>query len=259
MDWTFNYIAITNEVENAKILDSCGIQQLMVDAENLGKAERQAGKNAVINFHQIEDVKKIKNIGLKAKIICRINGFHNEIGDEIESAIGAGADILMLPMILSLDNFKKMVKKIDARVEILPLIETPYSIFKLKEIIEIAKPNQLHFGLNDLHLSLGMKNLFEILVSPLFAAAVSYTKSKVDLIGIGGIGDPFVKQKISPDLLINEFKILGSQSTILSRSFFTQGYNHNRILNSLNILENLILGEQEQLKHIELIEQVEKF
>jgi hypothetical protein len=259
MQWSFNYIAITNKVEHALLLDSCGIQQIMVDTERIGKAERQLGSNAVINFHQIEDVAKLKSIELKAKIICRINGYHAKIFKEIEQSIDAGADILMLPMIQNLNDFSKLVNQISNRVEILPLIETPYSIFNLNKIIEIATPSQLHFGLNDLHLSLGMKNLFEVLLSPLFASAVSYANDRVNLVGIGGVGYPISTQKVAPQLLINEHLLLGSRSVILSRSFFSDGYNRDRILFALNLFEHSIAQRPDKIKHNELINQVERF
>jgi hypothetical protein len=259
MGWGFNYIAITNDVDNAVILQDCGIQQIMVDAENLGKMERQSGKGAVINFHKIEDVVELKKKMNSTKIICRINGYHNNIFDEIEMAVNCGADFLMLPMIEDINDFKRMIKFIDGRVSILPLIETSYSIFKLKEIIDLSKPDQIHFGLNDLHISLGMDNLFEVLISPLFASAVLYASERVKIVGVGGIGDPMQQQKISPELLINEHKVLGSSSVILSRSFFGKGYEINRILDSLRCLEKFIAQEPEVLKHTKLVNEIEKF
>jgi len=259
MALAFNYIAITNNVEHALVLDNCGIQQIMVDTEILGKAIRQSALNAVINTHQINDVTKLKNSGIKAKIICRINGFHESINQEIDQAIDAGADILMFPMIQNIDNFKFMVEQVNNRVAILPLIETPYSIFKLNDIINIARPSQVHFGLNDLHLSLGMKNLFEVLLSHAFASAVEFATKKVELIGIGGVGDPSVSQKINPSLLMNEYKLLGSNSVILSRSFFTEGYDPNRIVGSLSLLESMISSAPDESKHAELKYTIEKF
>lgn len=259
MSWLFNYIAITNNISDAIILNNCGIQQVMIDTENIGKKDRQAGKNTVINFHEIDDIRRLKILNLKMKIICRINGYHSNIESEIESAISAGADCLMLPMIQNLSNLSEMVFFIKERVEIIPLIETPYSMFKLNEIIKLTKPKQIHFGLNDLHFSLGMKNLFEILVSPLFASAVAFAKEKVPLVGIGGIGDPNLKQKVSPNLLINIYKTLGSQSVILSRNFFQEGYNTSRILDSLYSLEKLIIIPQDGNVFNELIKQLDDF
>ena len=259
MELNFNYIAITNKVEDALVLDRCGIQQIMVDTEIIGKEARQLGLNTVINSHGVEDIYKIKDAGVKSKIICRINGYHQNISDEINDAINAGADTLMFPMIQSVENLKVMVDCVNKRVPVLPLIETPYSVFKLREIIDISTPAQIHFGLNDLYISLGMRNLFEVLVSPIFSEAVKYVKGKVDLIGIGGIGDPLIEQRIKPYLLLNEYKLLGSRSVILSRSFFSQGYSENRILKSIDAIEKIVKEECDSSLHNKLISEVEKF
>lgn len=259
MAYDFNYIAITNNLEDSLVLDACGVQQIMVDTETLGKAERQTGINAVFNSHSIKDVAMLKESGIHAKLICRINPFNCNIYDEIDSAIASGTDFIMLPMIQSLEELKLMVNRIQNRISIIPLIETSYSIFKLKEIIEITKAKQIHFGLNDLSISLGMKNLFEVLTSPIFAMVIEFANEHVELVGVGGIGDPLVGQKVSPELLINEHNLLGSRSVILSRSFFSQGYNQDRILNSLNAIEILVKKDADKLLHNELIQQIEKF
>jgi hypothetical protein len=259
MAYDFNYIAITNSVEDSLVLDACGIQQIMVDTETLGKAERQTGINAVFNSHSIEDVTLLKESGVHAKLICRINPFNCNTYDEIDSAIASGTDFIMLPMIQSLEELKLMVKRIQNKTSIIPLIETSYSIFKLKEIIEITKAKQIHFGLNDLSISLGMKNLFEVLVSPIFAKVIEFANEHVELVGVGGIGDPLVRQKLSPELLINEHNLLGSRSVILSRSFFSKGYNQDRILSSLEAIEILVKKDVDKLLHNELIQQIEKF
>jgi hypothetical protein len=259
MELKFNYIAITNKVEDALALDRCGIQQIMVDTEILGKAARQSGWNTEINSHKVQDICKIKDAGVKSKVICRINGYHQNISDEINDAINAGADTLMFPMIHSVENLNVMVDCVNKKVPVLPLIETPYSVFKLKEIIDISRPDQIHFGLNDLYISLRMRNLFEVLVSPIFSEAVKYVRGKVDLIGIGGIGDPLIEQRIDPFLLLNEYKLLGSRSVILSRSFFPQGYSENRIMKSLGAIERVVNEECDSSLHNKLILEVEKF
>jgi hypothetical protein len=259
MNWSYNYIAITNDIEHALLLNNCGIQQIMIDTESIGKAERQFGKNAVINFHKLEDVYKLKKLNLSSKIICRINGYNKNSFNEIEKAIEYGADILMLPMIQNIDQYFEMVNKINKRVPILPLIETSYSMFKLKEIIKISNPEQIHFGLNDLQISIGMKNLFEVLLSPLFSSAVSYAKHSISKVGIGGIGDPTKSHKISPNLLLNEYKLLGSNSVILSRSFFEKGYDQKHIISALTIFESNLFKEPNLKLHNQLLKDVEKF
>jgi hypothetical protein len=240
MEWKFNYIAITNSLQIAKILENCGIQQIMVDAEIIGKKERQEGRNTIISDHKINDIALLKSKITKSKIICRINPYYEDTFNEIEQAISLGVDCIMIPMIQDVSLYKKMFRQVDGRASIIPLIETPYSIFKLTEIVQFGSINQIHFGLNDLFLSLGMKNLFEVLLSPVFNFAISQVRSTIKITGFGGIGDPNTKQLISPSLLLNEHLKLGSNSVILSRSFFKNGYEEDYIKKSLNIFESII-------------------
>ena len=128
-------IAITNNIEEAQIIESCGIQQILVDIENIGKSERQSGTNAVINFHNIEDVTNLKYHGIKAKIICRINSFHTGSFSEIDDVINAKADFIMIPMINNINHYVKMISYIGDRIEVIPLIETPYSVFKINDLM----------------------------------------------------------------------------------------------------------------------------
>ena len=247
----FNYIALNNAPEQSKILFESGIQQIMVVTEILGKVDRQKHKNTVISNHEIEDVRILKQSGVKAQIICRVNPYHQKIFSEIEKIITMGADSIMLPMISSLDYYKEMVDFIDSRVNIIPLIETPYSFFKLDDILKYKKLEQIHFGLNDLSISLGMKNLFEILFSKPFSMTVKEVSKEVDLLGIGGVGTPMEKQIVDPILIFKKMRSLGANSVILSRSFFKNGYNKDIHSKSLLQLEqdvdNFSTYEEESL------------
>lgn len=259
MDWSFNYIAITNNIEEARIIESCGIQQILVDIENIGKSERQSGTNAVINFHNITDVSNLKNAGIKAKIICRINSFHSGSFAEIDEVINAKADFIMIPMINNINHYNKMTDFIGDRIEIIPLIETPYSVFKINDILKCSNINQIHFGLNDLCLALGTKNIFEILLSPVFSFALEFVNEHVKLIGIGGIGNPLEQQKVDPSLILQLHKLFGSKSVILSRSFFKMGYEINKIETSLRQFEKQINSPLGEKGLINFKEQVENF
>ena len=106
MYWSFNYIAITNNPILAKIFSDCGIQQIMIDTEIMGKYERQGFKDTIISDHSISDISVLNYLNLDAEIICRINPFHNNIYEEIENIINQGVDKIMIPMITSMDNYK---------------------------------------------------------------------------------------------------------------------------------------------------------
>ena len=238
MNWSFNYIAITNNPEEARVLSECGVQQIMIDTEVLGKRERQGHKDTIISDHVLSDIHRLKSLDLKSEVICRINPYHKGISEEIEIAISYGADAIMVPMITCIDEYKIIVDSINSRVKVLPLIETPYSFFKLSQICEYTPLSQIHFGLNDLCISLQMNNLFEILLSSSFQDTVE--KLNHTLKGIGGIGDPQNSQKVDPILLLNHYLKLGANSVILSRNFFENSFNKSYIMKSLTMLESTI-------------------
>tara|TARA_B100000945_G_scaffold312798_1_gene307831 strand:+ start:663 stop:1439 length:777 start_codon:yes stop_codon:yes gene_type:complete len=240
MNLDFNFIAITNSVNKALVLDKVGINQIMIDCEYINKNERQIGKNAVINSHKFSDIKKIKDLNLNAEIICRINPFYNKTEIEIEDALDYGADIIMIPMINNIKSYSTIIKIINKRCNVLPLIETPYSVFKLDEILSISNTDQVHFGLNDLSISLKTNNIFEILLSPIFIYSIKYSIQRTKITGFGGIGNPFVNQSINPMFLLNEHLRIGSKSVILSRSFFQNGYEFNEIKKSLDVFKKFI-------------------
>lgn len=256
MSWSFNYIAITNNPEQAKALSSCGIQQIMIDIEIIGKVERQGHKDTIISDHSLSDISLLKNHNLDSDVICRVNPYYDGSFKEIDTAIDNGADLIMIPMITEIDNYKSMVDRIGDRVEVIPLIETPYSLFKLPEILDYSKLNQIHFGLNDLCISLGMKNLFEVLLSVTFQNSIKNVE--VQIKGVGGIGDPQVGQKVSPMALLNSYMKCNSNSVILSRNFFMNCVDNDYIIRSLNIFEKCIVkGYNPQLDH-DLYSQVQK-
>jgi hypothetical protein len=256
MTWSFNYIAITNCPVRAKLLSDCGVQQLMVDTEILGKVERQGHKDTVISNHKLSDVRLLKNLNLKADIICRINPFNENTQNEIDTAIVNGADTIMIPMINSIEEYRTMVDIIGSRAHVLPLIETPYSFFKATEIIGYSQSKQIHFGLNDLSISMGMRNLFEVLLTETFQNMVTNMSSTDICIGIGGIGDPQVSQKVSPLLLLNAYLKCGSNSVILSRNFFASNIDKGYIIKSLQRFEEIILTGYKQYYNAELLTQV---
>lgn len=252
----FNYIAINNSLEEALILEKASVSQIMVDTEIIGKVDRQFGKKTVINNHQIEDVIALKE-KLTIPIICRINPYNQNTADEIKRAIDAKADSIMIPMITNMEHFKEMVNLIDGKSQIIPLIETPYSFFKLDEILNFYQFKQIHFGLNDLFIALGMRNLFEILLSSVFKAGVDFAKDKVEVLGIGGVGFPNENQKVNPLLIFNHLNQMGANSVILSRSFFEQGYDEEVVKQGLHKLESS-LKSYEYSKEL-FVKQVESF
>ena len=215
---------ITNKPWVAKIAEDAGINWIFVDMEYIGKDIRQKGLDTVKNHHTVEDVANIKNCLTTSKVIVRINPIHDALPeycsteDEIEGCIKAGADIIMLPFFKTIAEVKRFLQIIGGRVKTCLLVETPEAVVLLDEIIELCGIDFIHIGLNDLHLALGMKFMFELLTDGTVERLGKKIKSKGIPFGFGGIAT-LSGGMVPGSMILKEHVRLGSSMVIVSRSF----------------------------------------
>ena len=94
---------ITNRPEIARIVENAGVDRIFVDMEYIGKDIRQGGMDTVQSHHTVADIRAIASAVTKAQVMVRVNPIHEasesyiSSAEEIDAAIEAGADILMLP------------------------------------------------------------------------------------------------------------------------------------------------------------------
>ena len=209
---------ITNDIEVAKIAQKYGVDRIWIDLEVLGKEERQKGMNTVKSNHTIEDIKKIRPYLNESELLVRVNPINKNSKEEIEKVIEAGADIIMLPMWKSVEEVKQFISLIENRVQTTLLLETKEAVECLDEILKLDGINEIHIGLNDLHLSYGLKFMFEPLVNGLVENICRKIKEKGLPYGFGGIAK--IGEGVLPaEKIIIEHYRLGSSRVILSRSF----------------------------------------
>lgn len=215
---------ITNNPAIARIAENAGVDRIFVDMEYIGKEKRQAGLDTVKSHHTIEDVRKIKRILGTAELLVRINPIHKKTEnytdsfDEINQAIDAGADILMLPMFKGRGEVETFVDYVDGRAKTMLLLETPEAAKGIKEIVKIPGIDEIHIGLNDLHLALHKKFMFELLADGTVEHLCNIISQERIPYGFGGIarlgyGD------LPAEYIIGEHYRIGSTMAILSRSF----------------------------------------
>lgn len=215
---------ITNRPEIAQIAESSGVNRIFVDMEYIGKAERQGGQDSVKNHHTVEDVRAMKQAVETAEVLVRVNPIHEATADycsskeEIDAVIAAGADILMLPYIQSVDEVRTFIDLVDGRAKTMPLIETPASAEALDEILEIPGIDEIYIGLNDLSLGYHRKFMFELLADGTVERLCLKCKLKGIPYGFGGIAS-LGNGMLPSEYIIREHYRLGSSSAILSRSF----------------------------------------
>lgn len=210
---------ITNKPKVAQIAEKYTVDRIWVDLEKNGKALRQHGMNTVQSNHQIEDVSIIRDSISQAKLLVRVNPIYEKSKNEITEVIKRGADIIMLPYFSTVDEAKRFVDIVDGRANTILLLETIGAERKVDEIIEGVDMDEIHIGLNDLHLQYGLDFMFELLANGKVEEIVKKIKRKNIPFGFGGIAR-LDEGMLPARHIIAEHYRLGSQMTILSRSFY---------------------------------------
>lgn len=219
---------ITNNPDVALIAEQAGVDQIFIDMEYIGKQNRQGGMDTVQSHHTIEDIRKMKSVIKKAEIMVRINPIHEagienghyfeDSKSEIDSAIEAGADILMLPFFKTVKEVQMFVEYVNRRVVTFPLLETPEAVDVLDEILMLPGVDRIHVGLNDLSLAKKSGFMFGLLIDGTVDQIANKCKSHNIPFGFGGIAS-LGKGMLPAEYIIGEHYHLGSEFVILSRSF----------------------------------------
>lgn len=209
---------ITNNPDVALIAEKNGVERIWIDLETLGKEERQKGMNTVKSQHSVEDIRLIKPLLSTSEMLVRINPWNDDSLQEIEDVINAGADIIMLPMWKTALEVKKFVQAVHGRCKTTLLLETREAVECLDEVLSNGGMDEIHIGLNDLHLSYGMTFMFELLADGTIDNLTKKIAEKGIPYGFGGIarlgGGDLPAEKV-----IMEHYRVGSTRAILSRSF----------------------------------------
>ena len=215
---------ITNNPVTAKIAQEAGIDRIWIDMEYIGKNERQGGMDTVQNHHTISDIEKLRPIVTTSELMVRVNPLHEATAEycsseeEINDAINAGADVVMLPMFKSADDVKKFVDFVQGRAKVQLLVETAEAVANIDSILEVSGIDEVHIGLNDLHLAYHMDFMFELICGDIVNNLCQKIRNKGIKYGFGGIAR--VGYGMLPaEYIIAEHYHLGSTAAILSRGF----------------------------------------
>ncbi|OUO70295.1 aldolase/citrate lyase family protein [Thomasclavelia spiroformis] len=250
MSLTLMYI--TNNPVTAEIAQAAGVDRIWVDMEYIGKEERQAGMDTVKSHHTIEDIKKLRPILTKSELMVRVNPIHDATENydnsekEIEDTIAAGADVIMLPFFKTAQEVKRFIDDVKGRAKVQLLLETAEAVDNLDEILEIPGIDEIHIGLNDLHLEYKKTFMFELLCDGTVETICNKIKNKGIKYGFGGFAR--VGYGILPaECIITEHYRLKSTAAILSR-----GFCNANLVNDPSEIRNIFV---EGVKNIRLKEQ----
>ena len=213
-----NLILIASNPALAKLAVESGVDRIMIDLEVHGKHERQGHLNSWISTHKVDDISIVRSAIPCSTVIVRINPIHDGSSQEIENVILLGADIIMLPMFTTSSEVSRFINYVDKRAKCCLLLETAPALVRIHEILDIPGIDEVHIGLNDLHLDLRLDFMFEILSGGVIDYLANILSSKGIYFGFGGVG-PIDKGILKSNLILSEHIRLNSNQVILSRDF----------------------------------------
>lgn len=214
----FRLFFITASPELASYVVRCGVDRLFVDLELDGKHERQGHLSTVISSHTLDDVIAVRRAVPHAELMVRLNPLSARTAVEVDQVIDAGADILMLPMFRTAEEVAEFTGYVSKRARVCLLVETAKAVENLADIIRKDGVDEVHIGLNDLHLDLGLKFMFEPLANGLVDEAAAILRAAEIPFGLGGVAR-CGEGLLPPELILTEHRRLGSSAAILSRTF----------------------------------------
>ena len=240
-------LVITNCLSLAQRCDALPGMRLFVDLERNGKAERQKGHDTFITTHHIEDVGLVKAVLKQSRLMVRVNPYQTSdpsaSKSEVDAVLAQGADMIMLPMFTTALELQAFANIVAGRAPIVPLLETAGALQSLEDWIDMSGIQEVFVGLNDLHLSLGCRFMFEPLLMGHVDRVASAAKARGLRFGFGGIAR-MDEGALPGRAVLAEHLRLGSSAVILSRTFNRAG-SHATDESLEQAVAQLRLAEQE--------------
>lgn len=214
----FNLMILAADLQSATEAQEAQIDRIFFDLEYINKAERQRGRNTVISNNNLEDIPLVRKVLTTSSLLVRTNPIHAYTETEVEKTIAYGADVLMLPMVMSYHDVEQYVSYVKGRAKVCIMIETAQALARIDDILSVKGVDEIFVGLNDLHISMGLSFMFEVLSGGLVEYIADKCKRKSIPFGFGGIAR--IGDGILPaEKILAEHVRLGSSSVILSRTF----------------------------------------
>ena len=210
---------LTNDPQVAAIAQAAGVDRIFLDLELRGKEERQKNMDTVISHNSLTDVAKLRAVLTSAQLLVRVNSMYDGSEAEINKVIADGADIVMLPYFKTVKEVSDFVSICKGRVRTCLLFETPEAVEHIDEILAVPGIDEVHVGINDLHLGYHLTFMFQLVADGTVEKLCRKFKEKGLPYGFGGVGRPGSNVALPAERILAEHYRLGSGQVILSRAF----------------------------------------
>jgi len=255
---------LTNDPKLAAAADQAGVDRIGVDLEQIGKHARQGHLNTWISDHRETDLPLLRTSISKAQLFARCNPVHPASAEELDRLIAYGVEVVMLPFFHTVGEAEKFVRLVDGRATPVLLLETAEAATAVSALCRIAGVHEIHIGLNDLHLSLGWRSHFDVLVSD-YLVGICKTILEAGLcLGVGGLGRAGDNDLPVPaDLVYAQLPRLGARAALVSRSFFRgqvpvdMNREIHRLRENLDAMNSLPMTAFEE-KRVDLLKAAER-
>jgi 2-methylisocitrate lyase-like PEP mutase family enzyme len=193
-----------------------GVGAVIVDWERIGKQARQRGADTLISADTFGDLEVVRR-ACRVPVICRLDGPGPWTEEEIERAIAAGADEVLLPMVRHESEVEPALRVAAGRAGVGILIETVDALERVGTLAALGV-SRVYVGLNDLAIERGSPSLFTALTDGTLDA-IRAEVSGVPF-GFGGMTLPDAGSPVPARLLLGELARLEADFTFLRRSFW---------------------------------------
>lgn len=209
---------LTNQPQIAAMAETCGVDRIFLDLELRGKEARQGHLDTVISHNDIGDVRKLRAVLQKAELLVRVNSVYDGSAAEIDRVIRDGADIVMLPYFKTVAEVETFIRLVGGRAKTCLLCETPEAAENIDAILSVPGIDEVHVGINDLHLGYHRHFMFEMVADGTVDRLCEAFRRHGVSYGFGGVAR--VGEGLLPaENVLGEHYRLGSQMVILSRAF----------------------------------------
>lgn len=204
---------------------AAGVTGIVVDWEKSGKHARQSGYDTQINDAGLDDLRRVREAASGTRVICRLNGFDApQTCIELEAAVSAGADEVLLPMVRAVADVQQVIGWARGRCGVGIMVECleTLDILPLLGQLPLARA---YIGLNDLQIAQKSSHLFVPIANGL-VAQICTTLANIP-VGFGGLTLPDHGHPIPSHLLMREMTRLNTHFSILRRSFLADVSQEN--------------------------------
>jgi hypothetical protein len=224
----------TDDPVLAASADRAGVDRVGLDLERLGKRARQAGLGTWISTHRLERLGAVRDALARAKLFARVNPVSPRSPFEVERLLECGVEVLMLPMFRSSNEVERFLRTVDGRACVVPLLETPQAAEDVERLASLTEIDEVHVGINDLALSLGVRNRYEVLELSLMEEVSACVRGSSKRLGVGGIGRvDDCSLPIPADLIYAQCARLGATAMLLSRAFIGAGLGDEELAHEI--------------------------